>query len=273
VKKRKPPSKGNKDEEKSSSKPRLYEIVDLVESTAEAKGWTAYLKAHDSKNFRYATVEVSRRDSSYNEITGTFEILCDDRVRITYHKTSFYDYGLPDLYDAIGNEFLKLPWIKKKPLEAVESESEVALIERVLRRFHLVVRQLRHRHNDRPGLEIKDEYDTQDLLHAILRGLFDDIRSEEYTPSYAGGSSRIDFLLKSQKIAIEIKHASPSLRDKQIGDQLMIDIGRYQSHPDCERLICFVYDPGGNLKNPSGLESDLSRKVDKLEVKLIAVSV
>jgi len=99
------------------------------------------------------------------------------------------------------------------------------------------------------------------------------IRSEEYTPSYAGGSSRIDFLLKSQKIAIEIKHASASLRDKQIGDQLMIDIGRYQSHPDCQRLVCFVYDPGGNLKNPSGLESDLSRKVGKLDVKLIAVSV
>jgi hypothetical protein len=25
---------------------------------------------------------------------------------------------------------------------------------------------------------------------------FDDIRPEEYTPSYAGGSSRIDFLLE-----------------------------------------------------------------------------
>ena len=28
---------------------------------------------------------------------------------------------------------------------------------------------------------------------------FDDIRPEEYTPSYAGGSSRIDFLLKDEK--------------------------------------------------------------------------
>jgi hypothetical protein len=88
-----------------------------------------------------------------------------------------------------------------------------------------------------------------------------------------GGSSRIDFLLKSQKIAIEVKLASASLRDKQIGDQLIVDIGRYQSHPDCRRLICFVYDPAGNLRNPSGLEADLSRAVGKLEVKVIIVSL
>jgi hypothetical protein len=273
VKKPTPRSKGNKEADELSSKSRLEELVDLVKSTAQAKGWIAHLKAHDSKTFRYATVEVSRRDASYNEITGTFEILCDEKIKITYHKTSFYKNGLPDLYDAITNELFKLSWIKKNSPDAAESGADVALIERVLRRFHLVARQLRHRHDDRPGIDIKDEYDTQDVLYAMLRGLFDDIRSEEYTPSYAGGSSRIDFLLKSQKIAIEIKHASVSLRDKQIGDQLMIDIGRYQSHPDCQRLICFVYDPGGNLKNSSGLESDLSRKVGKLEVRLIAVSV
>ncbi len=179
MKKPTPRSKEGKGEDKSSSKSRLEELVELVESTAQAKGWTAYLKAHDSKNFRYATVEVSRKDSSHNEITGTFEILCDERIRITYHKTSFFDYGLPDLYDAVGNEFLKLPWIKKNSPDAVENESEIALIERVLRRFHLVAKQLRHRHDDRPSLEVKDEYDTQDLLYAILRAflMISDLKS------------------------------------------------------------------------------------------------
>ena len=119
---------------------------------------------------------------------------------------------------------------------------------------------------------VEDEYDVQDLLHAFLRGLFDDIRPEEYTPSYAGGASRMDFLLKSEQIVIETKVASNSLRDRQIGEQLMIDIQRYQAHPDCKRLICFVYDPHGNIRNPTGLESDLSRVHDKLEVKVIVVS-
>jgi len=128
------------------------------------------------------------------------------------------------------------------------------------------------RYADRPGLVVEDEYDVQDLLHAFLRGLFDDIRPEEYTPSYAGGASRMDFLLKSEQIVIETKVASNSLRDRQIGEQLMIDIQRYQAHPDCKRLICFVYDPHGNIRNPTGLESDLSRVHDKLEVKVIVVS-
>jgi len=143
----------------------------------------------------------------------------------------------------------------------------------VLRRFHRIVRQLKHRHGDRSGFDVQDEYDVQDLLHAILRGLFDDVRSEEYTPSYAGGSSRMDFLLKSQQIAIEVKFANRALRDKQVGEQLLIDIGRYQFHQDCLRLICFVYDPFGHLRNPAGLEADLSKTIGKLEVKVIVVSV
>jgi hypothetical protein len=66
--------------------------------------------------------------------------------------------------------------------------------------------------------------------------------------------------------------ASSSLRDKQVGEQLIIDIQRYQSHPDCKRLICFVYDPNGNIRNPKGLETDLTRLDVKFEVKVIIVS-
>ena len=34
---------------------------------------------------------------------------------------------------------------------------------------------------------------------------FDDIRAEEWTPSYAGKCARVDFLLKNEKIVIEVK--------------------------------------------------------------------
>ena len=82
----------------------------------------------------------------------------------------------------------------------------------------------------------------------------------------------MDFLLKSEQIVIETKFATDSLRDKRLGEELMVDIARYQSHPDCKRLVCFVYDPEGSLKNPAGLEADLSRVHGKLEVKVIVVS-
>lgn len=254
-------------------KSKLSDLINVVIETANAKGWHAHVAAKDTKNYRYATVSVSRHPpDTYQEVTGTFEITCDQRIKITYHSTSFYSWGLADLYDAIGNEFWKLPWIKREEKTIPKSTSDLALLERLLRRFHRTARQLKHRHQDRAAFSIQDEYDVQDLLHAILRGLFDDVRPEEYTPSYAGGASRMDFLLKSEQIVLEIKFASPSLRDKQIGEQLIVDIKRYQSHPDCRRLICFVYDPLGNLKNPAGLETDLSGIHEKLEVKVIVLS-
>lgn len=74
------------------------------------------------------------------------------------------------------------------------------LLANLFEKFHSVARQLRKRYNERPTLDVDDEYDVQDLLHALLRLYFDDIRTEEWTPSSAGGSSRMDFLLKKEKI-------------------------------------------------------------------------
>ena len=127
----------------------------------------------------------------------------------------------------------------------------------IFTRFHYVARQLRSRHADRKTLDILDEYDVQDLIHALLKLYFDDIRPEEWTPSYAGGCSRMDFLLKNEKVVIEVKKTRSNMKDKNLGEQLIIDIEKYKAHPDCEKLICFVYDPEGLVGNPMGIASDL----------------
>ena len=132
------------------------------------------------------------------------------------------------------------------------------LLSNIFERFHAAARQLRRRHNNRETLQIKDEYDVQDLLHALLRLHFDDVRPEEWTPDYAGGANRMDFLLKSEEIAIEVKMTRPGLKDKDLGDQLIIDIAKYQGHPNCKSLFCFVYDPDGHIRNPRGMEKDLT---------------
>ena len=89
------------------------------------------------------------------------------------------------------------------------------VIKQICTRFHLVARQLRKRHDDRSTLDISDEYDVQDLLHSLLCLFFDDIRSEEGTPSYAGQSSRMDFLLKNESIVIEVKKTRQGLGGKR----------------------------------------------------------
>ena len=142
-------------------------------------------------------------------------------------------------------------------------------IDLLCSRFHSVVKQLRARHGSRPTLDVSDEYDVQDLLHALLRIFFGDVRPEEWTPSYAGKSSRMDFLLPTEESVIETKKTRPGLTAKELGDRLIVDIARYRSHPRCKRLICFVYDPEGRVTNPKGIESDLGRTENDLEVRVI----
>jgi hypothetical protein len=120
-------------------------------------------------------------------------------------------------------------------------------------------------------LDIEDEYDVQDLLHALLHLDFDDIRREEWTPSYAGGAARMDFLLKDIDVVIEAKKTRKNLGAKEIGDQLIVDIQKYQLHPNCKILCCLVYDPEGRIGNPASLEDDLSRDEEGLSVRVLVV--
>ena len=107
-------------------------------------------------------------------------------------------------------------------------------------RFHSVCRQLRSRHAGRATLDVQDEYDVQDLLHALLSIHFLDIRPEEWTPSYAGRSARMDFLLKQEQVVVETKKTRSGLGSREIGDQLIEDIARDQPHPPLQhaRLFC-----------------------------------
>jgi hypothetical protein len=143
-------------------------------------------------------------------------------------------------------------------------------IRRILSRFNLVANQLKRRRKDKEPFLVEDEYDVQDLLHALLKVDFDDIRKEEWTPSYAGGASKIDFVLKNEEILIEVKKTSKNTREKEIGEQLLVDIAKYKEYPNIRTLICFIYDPEKWIENPEGLKHDLEKKSPKeLNVEVI----
>jgi hypothetical protein len=132
------------------------------------------------------------------------------------------------------------------------------LVVSLCRRFHVFAGQLRARHRRRETVLVEDEYDVQDLMHALLRLHFEDVRAEEVTPSVAGKSGRMDFLLKNEGLVVETKMTRRSLGQKEIGDELIVDMRRYRSHPDHRALVCLVYDPGGFCHAPAALENDLS---------------
>jgi hypothetical protein len=136
------------------------------------------------------------------------------------------------------------------------------ILTNIFENFHSFGNQLKNRRANRSTINIVDEYDVQDLLHSILKLHFRDVREEEYTPSYAGSSARLDFLLKNENIIIEVKKTRTGLADKHIGEQLILDVAYYRNHPNCKALICFVYDPENKIKNPRGLEADLKKQSD-----------
>jgi hypothetical protein len=202
---------------------------------------------------------------------------CGHEIRGEYHSDGVVVIGfrtpVPTHCENCGSAF---PWTEAKaklasPSKGSEAANHFSLVQQICSRFHLVAKQLRTRHADRDTLVVNDEYDAQDLLHALLQIYFEDIRPEEWTPSYAGGSSRVDFLLKDEQIIIEVKKTRATLKAKNVGEELIIDSQRYRAHPDCKKLLCFVYDPEGWIANPRGLENDLNKKEENFEIKVLIV--
>lgn len=69
------------------------------------------------------------------------------------------------------------------PIEAGPTESKLLdSLDRIVLRFHAVAVQFRSRHDGRGTLDVNDEYDVQDLIHALLWLHFDDVRKEEWVP-------------------------------------------------------------------------------------------
>ncbi len=151
---------------------------------------------------------------------------------------------------------------------AVVNADAVGLLRKIGNRFHAVARQLRLRHEGRQTLEVEDEYDAQDVVHALLCLEFDEIRRETWQPGYAGGTAHTYFVVPRDRILIEVKKTRQGVGAKEIAAQLDHDTLYYWTHPDCQTLFCFVYDPEARVGDHYGLEKTLTRQVDGQRVEV-----
>ena len=144
----------------------------------------------------------------------------------------------------------------------------------LLKNLRRAMHPLTHRRKGAVPLTFSSEYDIQDILHALLRPWVSDIRPEEFTPSYGGSSTRMDFLLPAHKTVIEMKLVRDAAHAKRIGDELIIDVDHYRRHPGCGILWCVVYDPEHLVRNPESLkdlEGSRTSKDGMVEVKVLVV--
>lgn len=145
----------------------------------------------------------------------------------------------------------------------------VDALRKVCLRFHAVARQLRLRKDYRTTLEVEDDYDLQDLLCALLKLEFDEVGADEWTPPYAGGSTRTTLLLNRDRLAVVAKKTRSGLTTKELADQVAADTAHYASRKPCVHLFCFIYDPEGRIGSPTRLETDLTSVSDSFTVDVL----
>ncbi|NJO37381.1 MAG: hypothetical protein HC871_06855, partial [Rhizobiales bacterium] len=136
-----------------------------------------------------------------------------------------------DVAEAAGLYVILRRAIDRFGMPSAADADPVSKVVALCRRFQLFVDRLQTRQRSRAPYDVDDEYDVQDLLHAILKLHFDDVRPEEWTPSYAGNASRIDFLLPRERTIIEAKMTRPNLGQKEVANELIVDVARYAKFP------------------------------------------
>lgn len=143
----------------------------------------------------------------------------------------------------------------------------------VFRRLPQFLESLRHADAATvPAPDVKHEADLQVLVEALLRLLYDDVRAEDPAPQRAGASSRVDFFLREPEVVIETKMTRAGLADRKVGEELAIDFERYRSHPGCRGVLALIYDPSRRIKNPRGLEHDLTKSDGPLATRVLVVN-
>lgn len=150
-------------------------------------------------------------------------------------------------------------------IEALPEESPAERVATdlaaVLRRLPEHLRVLQKRRPDwEISASIADERELQVVVEALLRTLFDDVRPEDYVSSHGGANARVDFVLPEVGVVVETKMARPSMSARKLGEELMVDAGRYPKHPNCDAVLAYVYDPNRCLDNPRGIEQDLTMR-------------
>jgi hypothetical protein len=166
----------------------------------------------------------------------------------------------------------RFPWTNRQP---PSPEPQPAWdLEALLRRVPAAVRQLRTRHDNRPPFRVRDVYDLEDLLRAALPLGFDEVRHERRTPAYAPGT-RTDFLVRTGPeavAAVVVKHTSPEAGERQLAAQLEADVGYYEKRGKVGRVVAFVYDPEGLLREPRRLEELWSKRHGDVETRCVIAS-
>ncbi len=131
---------------------------------------------------------------------------------------------------------------------------DVATLLHLCTRLPDAARALATRRKGKAPFVIVDEYDAQDLLHALVRGYFKYSITEEPMGRVAGGqSSRADLALEDLGVLIEVKFVRGPNDQNRIVDEFAHDILLYSKWAPLKTFIYLVVN-ARDLRDPEALE-------------------
>ena len=118
---------------------------------------------------------------------------------------------------------------------------------------------------------IENEYHVQNLLYFLLAAVFADIIEEEYTGAVGQKKPRVDLVIPSLKLVIEIKFWYDKDKPQRIIEEIAEDTSLYlaQGSPH-EQIIAFIWDDSRRTEEHRLLKSGLRNLKGIFDVVIVS---
>jgi hypothetical protein len=122
-----------------------------------------------------------------------------------------------------------------------------------LHEFGACVRYLNTRRSAGAVINIQSEADVQDVLYLLLRPWIVDLAYESPADKSANRYAIKDFSSAAGRFVVDAKYIRDKEHGRLISKELHDDIEMYRTHPRCDHLIFFVYDPDAFIPDQRAL--------------------
>jgi hypothetical protein len=122
-----------------------------------------------------------------------------------------------------------------------------------LQEFDACVRYLNTRRSAGAVIDIQSEADVQDVLYLLLRPWVVDLQYESPADKSANRYAIKDFSTAVGRFVVDAKYIRDKEHGRLISKELHDDIEMYRTHPRCDDLIFFVYDPDALIPDQRAL--------------------
>jgi hypothetical protein len=136
---------------------------------------------------------------------------------------------------------------------AASPAARIGAVLLALKEFDACVRYLNTRRSVGAVINIQSEADVQDVLYLLLRPWIIDLVYESPADKSANRYVIKDFSSRAGRFVMDAKYVRDKEHGRLISKELHDDIEMYRTHPLCDDLVFFVYDPDALIPDQRAL--------------------